>query len=74
MPDIRDDIKGSLHELGHSMADLCREAGINYKRLSGIVNGYWYARPEEDRKIRKTLEGWAVTTRAAERRCEEQTK
>lgn len=65
MPDIRNDIKTSLRNVGHSMADLCRETGINYKRLSGIVNGYWYARPEEERSIHEAISAWTEDRMAA---------
>ena len=58
MPSIRSDIKGDLKMCRRSMADLCRETGIQYRRLAGAVMGYWYLRPEEERQIREALQAW----------------
>jgi len=58
MPEIRDDIKQACSETGHSIADLAREAGLLYPRLSGAVNGYWMMKPVEDERIRKIISQW----------------
>lgn len=55
MPEIRSDIKETLRQAGRTLADLCRETGIEYKRLSGIVNGYWHASLSDDRAIADAL-------------------
>ena len=58
MPDIRDDIKLSVRLCGKSIASVSRATGIEYRRLSGFVNGYWYISPEEEANIRRVIEQW----------------
>ena len=58
MPNIRYDQKKNLKSCSKTAADLSRTTGIEYRRLSGALNGYWYLRPEEDLLIRKTIEEW----------------
>lgn len=58
MPELRDDIKIYLIELQKTTADLCRDSGIDYKRLSGGINGYWHFRADENGKILETIERW----------------
>ena len=62
MPAIRTDIKSDLKMCRHTMADLCRETGIQYRRLAGAVMGYWFLRPEEEKQIRETLQAWQQTS------------
>lgn len=59
MPEVRTDIKQSLKDVGKTIADLCRESDINYKRLSGLINGYWCFRSNESHCIELILEDWA---------------
>ena len=61
MPSIRHDIKTDLKACGRSMADLSRETDIHYRRLAGVVMGYWYLRPEEEKKIREIIRSWKNT-------------
>ena len=58
MPAIRNDIKTDLKLCRRSLADLCRETGIHYRRLAGAVMGYWYLRPEGEKQIRVALQSW----------------
>ena len=58
MPEIRTDIKKTLQEVNRTLAELCRATDINYKRLSGGVNGYWNFRPKEEFKIKQILATW----------------
>lgn len=58
MPMKRDDITKQCEDVGKTGADLSREVDMDYRRLSGILLGYWHARPEEERKIQSVLRQW----------------
>ena len=58
MPAIRNDIKRKLKDCGRSIVDLSRECEIEYRRLTGNLNGYWHIREEEEQRIRLTLAKW----------------
>ena len=62
MPQVRNEDLSQLIQMKKYVADLCRETNIEYKRLSGILHGYWNARPEEDRAIRKAFSNWKGQT------------
>ena len=40
-------IKSKLDRVGKSVADVSRETGLPYQRLSGYVNGYWALSDEQ---------------------------
>ena len=51
-------IKQRVSDCDKTVADLCRATGINYKRLSGAVNGYWNLKPNLLRKIADVVDCW----------------
>jgi hypothetical protein len=51
-------IKDRLTTTRHTLADLTREAGIDYRKISGWANGYWVLPEADQRKVDAVLAKW----------------
>jgi hypothetical protein len=58
LPKERIDIREKLKAAKKSIADLCRETKIDYRRLSGIINGYWVGKPEQEKRIQDAIKSF----------------
>jgi hypothetical protein len=48
-------VKKQCHDLRVSLADLARESGVGYRKLSGASNGYWAITQDEESRIQSAL-------------------
>lgn len=60
MTGIKLDLKQELRECGRTIADLSRSTMIEYRRLSGYMNGYFSIRPDEETEIYRQIEDWKI--------------
>lgn len=65
MPAVQAKLKADLKVSKHSLADVCRETGIDYRRLAGYMNGYWYLNISEEQKVHNIIDQWLKENEAA---------
>jgi|WetSurMetagenome_2_1015567.scaffolds.fasta_scaffold71170_2 hypothetical protein len=61
MTDYRENLEKELKELGKTKAQLARETGIDYKRISGFFCRYWFLSIEDEKNVRSVLSQWQRT-------------